>query len=246
MAQIEKHPRRKSVVRENPFLMGISCKKIIKLDDSIRFVGITTENGQLIAVEYKKELSPILSKEETEWLALLSVVRKESRKKFQNKLGGFMYSIGIYDKIKRATIYLEEGFILLISFEVDKDSDEIILKVCQLLSDYLPQQNSSFTDSMIAMAEEKIKKEKFASIGELSARIAHDIRNPLGTIKANLTTIQNETDQNNKKIINAIKRSNKAIERISHQVNEVMDFLALSPLQLEKKSLKSEYAISAM
>ena len=179
-------------------------------------------------------MDSILSKEETEWLALLSVVRKESRKKFQNKLGGFMYSIGIYDKIKRATIYLEEGFILLISFEVDKDSDEIILKVCKLLSNYMPQQNSSFTDSMIAMAEEKIKKEKFASIGELSAKIAHDIRNPLSTIKANLTTIEKETTQDNKKIMNAIIRSNKAIARISHQVNEVMDFLSLSPLQLKK------------
>lgn len=238
MAQIQHGDPKKSVVRENPYLMGISCKKIIKLDDSIRFVGIASEMGQLVAIEYQKGLDPILSRAETEWLALLSVVRKESRTKFQNKLGEFNYSIGTYDKVKRATIYLEEGFILLVSFEVNRDSDEIILKILKLLSEYKSNFNSSFIESMIAIAEEKIKQEKFASIGLLSARIAHDIRNPLSTIEANLTTIQKETSPNNKKINNAIKLSNKAVVRISHQVNEVMDFLALTPLQLERKSIK--------
>jgi len=238
MTQIQHRLPRKSVVRENPFLLGISCKKIIKLDDSIRFVGIASEKGQLVAMEYHKDLDPILSTAETEWLALLSVVRRESRRKFHNKLGELNYSIGTYDKVKRAVIYLEEGFILLVSFEVDRDSDEIISKILTLLSKYMPNHNSSFTESMIAMAEEKIKQEKFASIGLLSARIAHDIRNPLSTIKTNLTIIQQDTSPNNKKINNAIKLSNKAIVRISHQVNEVMDFLSLTPLQLERKSIK--------
>ena len=80
--------------------------------------------------------------------------------------------------------------------------------------------------------------ERLRAIGELSARVAHDLRNPLGIIKNAVELIEmssNEiTDEKLKKRINMIK---KATERMSRQITDVLDFARTRPLQLEKKSL---------
>jgi len=80
--------------------------------------------------------------------------------------------------------------------------------------------------------------ERLSAIGELSARVAHDLRNPLGIIKNAVELIElssnDETDEKLKKRINMIK---KATERMSRQITDVLDFVRTRPLQLEKKSL---------
>jgi signal transduction histidine kinase len=75
-------------------------------------------------------------------------------------------------------------------------------------------------------------------MGELSARVAHDLRNPLGIIKnaVELIEISSEdiTDDKLKKRISMIKN---AADRMLRQINDVLDFVRTRPLQLEKKSL---------
>ena len=80
--------------------------------------------------------------------------------------------------------------------------------------------------------------ERLSAIGELSARVAHDLRNPLGIIKNAIELIEmssnDQMDEKLKKRINMIK---KASERMSRQITDVLDFARTRPLQLEKKSL---------
>ena len=77
-------------------------------------------------------------------------------------------------------------------------------------------------------------------MGELSARVAHDLRNPLGIIKnaVELIEISSEdiTDDKLKKRITMIKN---AADRMLRQINDVLDFVRTRPLQLEKKSLST-------
>jgi len=87
-------------------------------------------------------------------------------------------------------------------------------------------------------AESLSKQEKLSAIGELSARIAHDLRNPLGIIKNSVELIEISSkyndDENLKKKIKIIRN---ASERMSRQITNVLDFARTSSLQLEKKSL---------
>lgn len=68
-----------------------------------------------------------------------------------------------------------------------------------------------------------IKKEKLATIGEFSARLAHDLRNPLSNINMSLQLLKNKI--NEKSDLERISIIEDGVERISHQVNEVMDFV---------------------
>lgn len=81
--------------------------------------------------------------------------------------------------------------------------------------------------------------ERLRAMGELSARVAHDLRNPLGIIKNAIELIEtspNEiTDEKLKKRLGMIK---KASDRMLRQINDVLDFVRTKPLELEKKSLK--------
>jgi hypothetical protein len=40
-------------------------KQILQLDNSIRFAGIANNLGSLVAIAYRKELSPLMDKQET-------------------------------------------------------------------------------------------------------------------------------------------------------------------------------------
>ncbi len=71
-----------------------------------------------------------------------------------------------------------------------------------------------------------IKQEKLSSIGTLSSRLAHDIRNPLTVIKArfDLMKIQKK-DQLTQKDLEDFEDISLAIGRISHQIKNVLDFV---------------------
>jgi signal transduction histidine kinase len=79
--------------------------------------------------------------------------------------------------------------------------------------------------------EELLKKEKLSAIGELSARIAHDLRNPLSVIKNSAALIkmgQKDMDPKTKVYWAQLERG---IYRISHQVDDVLDYIRASPLK---------------
>lgn len=81
------------------------------------------------------------------------------------------------------------------------------------------------------------ESEKLQVIGELAARLAHDLRNPLSVIK-NVVEIM-ETKQRlriEEKII-YYGRLHRAINRISHQIDEVLDFVRPSKLTITNNLL---------
>ena len=86
-------------------------------------------------------------------------------------------------------------------------------------------------------SDEKTVRERFATLGEFATIIAHDIRNPLGTIRNSTLLIQNST--NREHIDNEIKRIDRAITRISHQVNDVLNYVRDVPLIQKPASIKN-------
>jgi hypothetical protein len=105
------------------------CSRIIESDKAIRFVGISNKMGNQIISRYRAGLTPLLTPKEIEMYAIQSVLRMNTRKDFELKLGKPIYSFTLYQKLKRVTVTLEnkEYPILLASFDIEADHDNIIV-----------------------------------------------------------------------------------------------------------------------
>lgn len=83
------------------------------------------------------------------------------------------------------------------------------------------------------------KTEKLSAIGELSARLSHDLRNPLHLVKNTLALIK---DDYKDKMGDATKkdfdRVDRAIRRMSHQIESVLDFVNVKSLNVSECSIQ--------
>ena len=86
---------------------------------------------------------------------------------------------------------------------------------------------------------EIIKVERLSAIGEISARIAHDMRNPISTMKNALELL---IFKNNGDVIKISKKElavlQRAISRMSHQVEDVLDFVKEQPIEKQFVNLQ--------
>ena len=101
----------------------------------------------------------------------------------------------------------------------------LLLLVTSVLLIFLVKRSQSF------------KKEKLSVIGQLSSNIAHDIRNPLGAIKNSGVIIDKENKNSNEIISRELKRINISVRRISHQVEEVLNYVRTTPMILKSYSI---------
>jgi len=108
------------------------CKRIVALDESIRFAAVANKMGTLIAITYRQGLVPLMTLEETSKYAIHAVIRAATREDIEIKLGRLQYSIGKYERLVRATIPIpvREGdkskFFLLLSFDINSYAASII------------------------------------------------------------------------------------------------------------------------
>jgi len=81
---------------------------------------------------------------------------------------------------------------------------------------------------LLEQQQELIETERLSVVGELSAILAHDIRNPLNVIKQSTELIQLKTNQ--EKTQRDFQRIDESIKRIAHQVDQVLSFVKVTPL----------------
>jgi hypothetical protein len=104
------------------------CKKILEIDDTIKFAGISTKDGQILAAQYKPGAAPFFDEINTEFLVSKQILLAMENTHGKEKLGQLMYSVVAYENLKRATFALDDS-ILLISFDKSGDENKIINKI---------------------------------------------------------------------------------------------------------------------
>jgi len=75
-----------------------------------------------------------------------------------------------------------------------------------------------------------IKDEKLKAIGELSSRLAHDIRNPLTVLQSFVEILKSRYPEIYEKEILKFEAMNTAINRIEHQITDVLGFVVTQKL----------------
>lgn len=102
-------------------------KEVLKLDKSIRWVGIANKYGILLNVEHREGLHPLMTDEENEEYAHLTVTRHKTRAKFEPVTGPLIYALGKYEKLNRVTLHINENYYLLITLDIEeRNFDNII------------------------------------------------------------------------------------------------------------------------
>lgn len=119
---------------------------------------------------------------------------------------------------------------------INKEIDEIIF-FTKIQTVFLLLSTVIVLLAFLIKRTQSFKKEKLTVIGQLSSNIAHDIRNPLGTIKNAGVIIEKENNDFNKTISREIGRINLSVRRISHQIEEVLNYVRTTPLILKSYSI---------
>jgi len=78
------------------------------------------------------------------------------------------------------------------------------------------------------------RSEKISAIGQLASNIAHDLRNPLGIIRNSAERIRRQAGGGGMQVDGELDRINRAIARMSHQIEGVLNYVRTTPVIAEE------------
>lgn len=106
------------------------CNKVLEVDQYVRFAGVADRLGRLVASQYRRNVQPLLTREESELSITQSILRMGTRSTLEDKLGQTVYAFALYERVKRATIPIRdpESHYLMVSFDIEADHEDIILR----------------------------------------------------------------------------------------------------------------------
>ena len=108
------------------------CDRIIKLDRSIRFVGIVNNRGEVIEGGFKQGVEPMLNGTDEQQMYIHSLSNLTTLQSYKDRLGMVRYSLTEHEKVILMTFPLGDG-ILCVSALPKADMNKIRDKVMKVL-----------------------------------------------------------------------------------------------------------------
>lgn len=109
------------------------CQDIIKMDKTIRFVGILCKCGRLKAYDRKKGITPQLTVPDTKLVHREALLKAKMNKVFDVKLGKTNWSVESRYNVKWITVYHDKDLIL-VSTEILSNHDSIVQKIIAMIN----------------------------------------------------------------------------------------------------------------
>ena len=152
------------------------------------------------------------------------------------------------------------GFLLDLSSSLNKKNDDLVksnkeleqqkLHYNRMTSELKEKLDTVLTkekelsmqrDFLAKQVDEKthdlIKSAKFTVIGELAARLAHDLRNPLSIVKNTMDIMRAKPNMKVEERLQHFTRFDRAVQRMAHQIDDVLNFVKRSDLTLQDTSV---------
>ncbi|PIW32952.1 MAG: histidine kinase [Nitrosopumilales archaeon CG15_BIG_FIL_POST_REV_8_21_14_020_37_12] len=93
------------------------------------------------------------------------------------------------------------------------------------------------TEKDLAESKVKVRNERLTAIGELSASMAHDMKNSLAILKTATDVLKRKFGSQDEKVDKVILNMDEGINRIAHQINDVLEYVRITPMNLTKTNL---------
>lgn len=108
-------------------------KKIIEMDENIRYAAVSNMEGELLASTSQENTDLLLSPEDTKETLRHAVSAWKSRMKHYGKIGEGLYTLAVYEKLRRATIPLPSGNLLLVTIDNSGGQKQIIDRILNVV-----------------------------------------------------------------------------------------------------------------
>ena len=114
---------------DNTIFLFTFTNNILNSDRSIRWVGITDQNGNIINERYREGLKLILTPEETHEWAIRTITRHKTRFKLESKMGKLNYLFRRYTRMSRCLVPINENYYLIFTMDFDQyNFDKLIME----------------------------------------------------------------------------------------------------------------------
>jgi len=114
---------------DNTKFLFTFTKNILNSDRSIRWIGITDQNGNIINERDREGLKPFLSIEENHEWAIRTITRHKTRFNLESKMGKLTYLFRRYTRMSRCLIPINENYYLIFTLDFDQSNfDKIIME----------------------------------------------------------------------------------------------------------------------
>ena len=107
--------------------------KVLKLDRHIRFAAIADMEGKLLASAVRADVSTLVTLEDTKRFMQWSVTAWNMRKAHHPKLGKELYNISTFEKLRRATMMVDDDRLILITIDNKGGQKQILDKILNMI-----------------------------------------------------------------------------------------------------------------
>jgi hypothetical protein len=136
------------------------CERIIKLDRSIRFVGIVNNRGEVIEGRFKQGVEPLLNGTDEQQMYIHSLSNLTMLQAYSDRLGMIRYSLTEHEKVTLMTFPLGDRILCLSATpkaNMNKIRDKV-MKVLKSKSKSNMRSSSSTSDTSRNKSARKAKK----------------------------------------------------------------------------------------
>ena len=125
---------------------------------------------------------------------------------------------------------MPDGRRIMISMAIDVTERKVAETEIKKLNEGLEKRVEERTAELRAAQGELVKKERLATLGQLTATVSHELRNPLAAMRASAHVIGVALNDNQTRARRAVQRIDRGIVRCDHIIDELLDYTRIRDL----------------
>jgi signal transduction histidine kinase len=107
----------------------------------------------------------------------------------------------------------------------------------QALNQDLEQRIAGRVQELNVAQEELMRKSRLAALGQITGTVSHELRNPLGALRASITVISNLAGDEATTMRQAVDIANRSILRCDEIIGDLLEYSRVRPLHLREVGL---------